>query len=355
MAIKKTDKTIHIAVDPRIELLAVVQFLSGYDKRYNLITRFDFSYKQDVREHFSEYKDHAAVTLFDKMSAQVFNFDAPPAAMLYLSDPPELAQVFPFTGYLNRRAGGNKRLTEFVELLRDFAVDTNFMTFYETHTDVFQQMVADTRAKMGSINYIRTLEGYYGMNQGRCAVLLAPLLMGGFGPRVEQLDGSFDIYNVMGPLNLKDDMPSFGSKTSFRYMVWHEFGHSFVNPTTSRFKKDINKYKALYDPIAADMQQQAYGNWENCVNEHLVRAVTTRLSYREIGMGAGIKALHQEKNRHFAYVELLCKRLEYYEEQRDIYPSFVDFYPELIKVFGTLSEKDLSDDFYCIPALKQTR
>ena len=80
MAIKKTDKTIHIAVDPRIELLAVVQFLSGYDKRYNLITRFDFSYKQDVREHFSEYKDHAAVTLFDKMSAQVFNFDAPPAA-----------------------------------------------------------------------------------------------------------------------------------------------------------------------------------------------------------------------------------------------------------------------------------
>ena len=80
--------SVKITFDSRIELLATVQFLSDYDKRFRLITRFDFPYKQHVRKHFSEYKNHPAVKFFDQMSADGFSFDAPPAAMLYLSDVP---------------------------------------------------------------------------------------------------------------------------------------------------------------------------------------------------------------------------------------------------------------------------
>ena len=44
-----------------------------------------------------------------------------------------------------------------------------------------------------------------------------------------------------------------------------------------------------------------------------------------------------------------CKKLDYYEIHQDKYPSFVDFYPEIISVFKDLSEKDLDEDFYVIP------
>ncbi|MEJ2702460.1 MAG: hypothetical protein P8Z79_08460, partial [Sedimentisphaerales bacterium] len=37
------------------------------------------------------------------------------------------------------------------------------------------------------------------------------------------------------------------------------------------------------------------------------------------------------------------------EKQRDRYPTFVDFYPELVSVFRGLSEKHLGQDFYAIP------
>nr|MBC8230115.1 DUF4932 domain-containing protein [bacterium] len=77
--------------------------------------------------------------------------------------------------------------------------------------------------------------------------------------------------------------------------------------------------------------------------------VTTRLAYREIGKEAGEEALQNEKIKSFVYVEALCKRLEQYENQRDKYPTFVDFYPELIKVFEEFSEKEFGDDFYSIP------
>jgi len=88
--------TVNITVDSRIELLAVVQFLSGYDERYRLITDFDFPYKQDVREYFSAYKNHSSVKFFDMMSAEGFSFDTPPTAMLYLSNPPKLSIEMPF-------------------------------------------------------------------------------------------------------------------------------------------------------------------------------------------------------------------------------------------------------------------
>jgi hypothetical protein len=97
------------------------------------------------------------------------------------------------------------------------------------------------------------------------------------------------------------------------------------------------------------MKKQAYGDWQTCVNEHIVRAVTTRLAYREIGREAGEQALQSEKRKGFFYVEALCRRLEQYENQRAKYHTFVDFYPELINVFKELSEKELGDDFYSIP------
>jgi hypothetical protein len=85
------------------------------------------------------------------------------------------------------------------------------------------------------------------------------------------------------------------------------------------------------------------------VNEHIVRAVTTRLVYREIGSEAGEQALRSEKERGFAYVQELCESLAGYEKQRDAYLTLVDFYPELIGVLRKLSENDLGRDFYAIP------
>ncbi|MHC4704234.1 MAG: DUF4932 domain-containing protein, partial [Planctomycetota bacterium] len=339
---------VNVTVDSRIELLAAVQLLSGYEKRYGLITSHDFPYKQDVSEYFSKYRNHPVVKLFDQMSAEGFSFDAPPAAMLYLSEPPELSVELPFTEYLNKRAGGAERLKKFVELLRDFAEETEFMVFFRAHNEAFQQMIAEARKKMEGIDYAQVLEDYYGMRQNSYNIVLAPLFAGGYGPKITHSDGRCNLYNITGPMGVKDGLPSFGSERNFRYIAWHEFSHSFVNPTTAKFSREIDKYRTLFEPMAGRMSQMAYGNWHTCVNEHIVRAVTARLARREIGSEAGEKALYREKSRGFAYVQALYESLAGYEQQRDTYPTLVDYYPELLRVFKELSEKDLGRNFYDI-------
>lgn len=132
----------NLIVDPRIELLAVIQMLSNYDQRFGLMTRHDTSYKHDVLEYFHVYKDHAVIHLFDRMSAAGFAFHVPPLAMLHLSPPPSLRVQEPFTDYLKAKAGGERQLKQFLEALRDFSRKTQFTVFFRAHQGLFTQMVA---------------------------------------------------------------------------------------------------------------------------------------------------------------------------------------------------------------------
>ncbi|HSG99352.1 MAG TPA: DUF4932 domain-containing protein, partial [candidate division Zixibacteria bacterium] len=63
-----------VEVDPRIELLAAVQAVSGYNERLGLLTQLECSYKTALYEHFTPFADHQAVAMFDSMSAQSFSF-----------------------------------------------------------------------------------------------------------------------------------------------------------------------------------------------------------------------------------------------------------------------------------------
>jgi len=346
---KAGDQSLNVVVDPRLELLSIVQLLSGYGEKYRLITSYDFPYKRDILEYFSPYKGHSAVKLFAEMSAAGFTFDAPPGAMLFLSDPPDLRLTMPFTEYLETRAGGSEKLERFVNALRDFAKDTQFMTFYSAHIGTYLQIVANEKKKLEGTDYIGDLEKYYGLKQHSYNIIFVPLFVGGFGPRVEQPDGTYDIYNITGPRGIKNGLPEFGSAEGLKHVLLHEFSHSFINPITESFEEQISKYSSLYEPVSSRMKDQAYGDWMTCVNEHIIRAVTARFASLEKGKEAGDQRILFEKRNGFFYVEPLCEQLKNYEAKRNIFPTIKDFYPEFIKVFKELSGKELGEDFFTVP------
>jgi hypothetical protein len=122
-------------------------------------------------------------------------------------------------------------------------------------------MVNATANNIKEYDLVKDLEDYYGMKQNSYNLILAPLFhSGGYGPRVKTDGGNYDIYGIIGPHDVKDGIPQY-NKEIIRYIAWHEFGHSFVNPATSRYIDEINKYSKLYDPISIKMASQAYAQW----------------------------------------------------------------------------------------------
>lgn len=327
---------INVIIDPRMELLAVVQALGTYDQQFDLITNMSFNYKDDIMKYFSNFSKHEAVKQFDTMSRSGFSFDAPPTAMLYLSNPLNLEVKKDFDEELKSRAT-KESLNKLAKELKNFAVDTKFQEFFNSHKDFYNSVVEKNAEVIGNSNYISYLEQYYGMKQNSYNIILAPMFhSGGFGPKIEAENGLYDVYSIQGPNSLKGNIPMFGDKEGFKYLALHEFSHSFVNSLTEENMEEVNKYKKLYEPIKEKMVNQAYTKWDISVNEHIVRAVVARITYINSGSEAYEKVIANEKNRGFLYIDELTKKLEDFEKNRDKYKSFKEFYPELIKAFDKI-------------------
>jgi hypothetical protein len=333
----------NVSVDPRIELLSVIQLLSGYVVGASLVNTDATTYRRDLDVYFAAHRGHLAVMIFAKIYPKGFRFDVPPKAMLYFSDPPELIERQPVPDDIMQKAGGEEQFSQFINALRDFARKTKFMKFYNAHRKNYQRMVEGMRERTKSIDLVGVLENYYGMKQHSYNVMLMPLTIElGYGVNVQRSDETLDIYQMIGRSTVKNGSPVFGEGGTFtlQNIVWHEFSHSFVNPLTTKHKAEVLKYASLYEPISQQMKAQAYPDWERAVNEHIIRALTSRFAAREINKEVGEKELQEDKKKGFIYIEPLIERLKEYENQRDKYRTFAEFYPHLIDVFRKIQESD---------------
>lgn len=320
--------SVRVAVDPRIELMGVIQYLSGYF----LVTDHDFAYKQQVQAYFSPYVDHRAVRMFKDMSEDGFSFDAVPNAFLTLSAPPELARRTGFSERATSAAGGAERLEAFVAAARDFARATDFMRFYETQRATYARVVRRARPEVERATGV--LVDYTGVEPRNSTVIIGMLLHdGGFGASVQFQRDSMEVYAVVGPHHAETGVPVFGPAERLMGEVWHEFGHSVINPLTREHWAAVERYEGLYDPIADQMRRWAYGSWEQAVNEHIIRAIETRLTGRIFGPEAGARERRMHVERGFRHLDALLERLDTYEASRNRFPTIAGFYRQFVEVF----------------------
>lgn len=332
-----------IAVDPRLELLTTVQLLAGYE----VLARGNFAYKREVQTHFAKYKGHSAVKCFAEMRAKGFAFAAPVETVLCLSNPPELMPQREYSDFVIGRAGGRENVERFVGELRRFAQDTRFMEFYAAHKKTYGAFTAAVREKFKGTDDVDLLEKYFGTKQASYTLLFGPLVHGGgFGIRFKNGDGLYDTYDVCGTARVSNGVPEVAPARELRYLTWHEFSHSFVTPPAETFAPyagliEVIKRKGyLYGQeegmkgVSADML------WAECVNEHIVRAVTVRLTLAQYGPEIRDTHMNAEVQSGFIFTPAIAKCLEKYEAQRDKYPAFSDFYDEIAKAFGEIAAQE---------------
>jgi len=337
---------ITVCVDARIELLSIIKILAGCHE--NGHKPYKTQYYKNAVEYFKNYKNHEAVKIFSLLYNSGFSYDAPATLMVALSQPPEIKLARAVDQETKERAISELVLNAFIEQMRDFSQKSDFMKFFNENKNYYERLAANYQSKTNIASLISNVENYYGVRQNSYNIVLAPILRrsGGYGARSKTEDGKLDTYNITGPESADTNEINFGDAEDIRYLVWHEFSHSFVNPITEKYNYEVNLYSGLFKPIEKAMEQNTYPSWETCVNEHLIRAITARLAAREISSKAYRESIINEKSRGFFYIEPLCEILEKYEKNREKYRNFEKFYSEIISLFKDLSTKDLGPDFY---------
>jgi hypothetical protein len=321
-------RTVSVVVSPKVELFAVLAGLSGAAPEYGAPPLGG-----QARAWFKDHRDYPAVLAMGRLAQNGFRFDAVAALGLYFSDPPNLEQILPLTDDLVGRSYGidrverESRLLELVELARRFAREADFGAYLQAKSQDYDALLQAVKGRLAP-GIPAALEDYFGASKdGYVAVVSGLVGKHAYGPRLTDGDWTCVIM-IMSPDATTD-------ASAVRTLLLHEWGHSFVKPALESSRELAERYAYLYPPVRTAMEQQNYGNWNGTLAEHVLRAVTARIIRLSDGTETAELMLQREEGRGFKYIRPLYKRLAVYEQNRDRYPTFADFVPELLKALGS--------------------
>lgn len=319
-----------IAVDPRLELLGVIQHLAWAPPGAPADP-----YLAQVEKRFAAFRDHPAVSLYARAVRQAP--DAYGILLLYYGPPPELRlqKHWIHLPYLDAEAAtglGQRFLWE----LRDFAAASDFMSFFREQRPLYRGLERRARKALGGLNPVAEIEDYLGLSlDARTHYYLSKIyrtsLHNSFilpypDPRsLARLDSPFDVYTLClaePSVATWPGMTVFGPTAP---VLWQELLYVFVDPAQYYFElANVEDPRKFYGPqLAACRTDDA-----NCVKGLVVAALVDRLSWRTR------RARALEGVARAELVAALSERLAIYESRGENAGNLWDFYPELLSVLA---------------------
>lgn len=327
-----TTNTIEIVTDPRIELIGIMRALS---REPEALARLDFDYARKVWAHFAAFQQHPALHRFAVADRALHGGDLPVWALLHHTPTPNLAPRAALPALLLEVAGGPSRIEDLIGAMREFSEATGFPQFHAACAQEHRKSIVAVERSLRSGPILGWLEAYHGDQLPRYRVVLAPLLHdANYGPRVVMSDGTVDPYVIVVRRRIRAGAATFGVFSDLRPLLWHEFGHSLVNPLVDASTDRLLPLAPMLVPESGRIKAGNYGvRAATYVSEYVIRAIGVRLTAAAAGHAAAARELQRQVKLGFPHLPGLCRELERFEADRTRYPAFADFFPEVLTYF----------------------
>ena len=316
------------SIDPRIELLSIAQYLSKYGDLFPLVTKHKSEYTTVIDEHFGKYNKHPFVEMNYIIGQKGFCFDAPIAGILETDLDINAEKLFwcgIVSDYVSERIDDNFSFKEYISLANDFIYETKFCSFYKSKQNQYTSINKNYEETFNNIKCDEQLYEYYKYKKGNAVLYLAPLLRGYFS--ITKKNVLVSVIGLDGQLT-----NTFLSIDLMNELLWHELSHSYINPLTKKHINDVMEKEKLFFKISEKMKEQYYGNWECCVNEHIIRAIVCKFMQKYYGKDKYLKCIEEEIKNGFIYLNDVLFVLNNYEKKNNI--SFNELYPDIIMKIG---------------------
>jgi hypothetical protein len=324
------------ASDPRIELLGVVQYLSG--ERPELPS--DDAYRKAVEGAFGRWRGHPAVALWREDSRRLGGMNGRGIDLLYCTDPPELARKpGPWQPpYLDDPAEA-ERFEALLAALRDFARKSGFSAFFSAHRADYERATARAAAEFGVAEPFAAVQKYVGLPLDADARwIVSPLFVPShrnayitpYPDPVTLPDPGAARFSVVTLVAYAPGRGPVGDVVTQRHRaaLWQEPLFVFVDPALRAF--DEARGGGLESYYGAEVAE-CRSSGADCAKNWLVAALSARLD--AAAFGAPTNLPDGRDPRRDAYMLALSERLIEYEKDRARWPTLWEFLPRLMAVF----------------------
>lgn len=355
-AFEKKSGRLTIEINKNAELLYTVLNLTDFSKTLRTGRSGPPPPHQAALRDFAAFKAHPAVAELDSGGRlnweKGFCYDMFPVFALHFSPVPEGRRLRDYSdAFLSRvlndppmtRAEKVKCLDAFWAKVMDFYRVSGFEADLAKRAGEFEAYVRQTRKAAPYFDAVGLLEDYHGVKEFSKYVLVpSPRSLpvpGNYGPSA---GGSIYAFLSIAPgidysrnffvklfmwLTGMSDYFGFESQQEIKFLVLHEFNHSFCNPVVDKHGAGVDKYSGL---LAGLEVEASYKDWRVVMYELLVRAVHARLANRAEGAGAAEKVLAGAERSGIVFVRDFYEGLGDYEGDRKKYKTLESFYPRLL-------------------------
>lgn len=327
-------KQFMIQVNPYLEFMNSILLTSRYNEitspviGYGLMTEERNEYTSAITNFLEEYRDDQVYKLIESMIPNGFTFSRPIELMLSLGPSKNFEMQFTPSNLCIKYCGGISRISELLNELKIFASRIEFFEFFKTIKMYYSPIISQVNHDIQKYPFISLLENEYGKTQGSYNYVLSALMKGNYG------------IHFINQKTLIANMFSVFSTDSFSLspgIIFHEYSHPFINPLTDKYLEVAEQYEEAYEllkPYKLPKYQSGYGDWEECINEHFVRAMSIHLLKKCHLNDMATQFLNNDLSCGYKFIPLILDRYEFYDKHRKIYTDFEKYYPELLRVFA---------------------
>ena len=267
-------------------------------------------YQKDCNQWFAALKGHPAVVwLHNQLPVYCIGYEAIPWLGAHLRCTENGLELIPNANKQYKR-WPRKAIKEFMPLLTDFYLKSNFSEFYRQHQQMYRRAVDAARVTMADYVDLDWFSSFFqkeatedfgiiiGLNNGAGSFSIERTIP---GKRPEKIA-------VMLYGEDEDGTPWYFRDSEIDKILVHEFCHSFIMP--DKKYKDIGS--RLLKEHRKKLNSVGYGIWENVIEETLVRASVIRYL---IDHGYSEESIREEINNQHEYYGFtwLPKDIDWYK------------------------------------------
>ena len=231
-------------------------------------------YQKDCNQWFAALKGHPAVVwLHDQLPVYSIGYEAIPWFGAHLRCKGNGLELIPNANKQYKR-WPKKAVKEFLPLLTDFYLKSNFSEFYRQHQQMYRIAVDAARVTMADYVDLDWFGNFFKKEATADFGIIVGLNNGGGSFSIERtIPGKRpEKIAVMLYGEKEDGTPWYFRDSEIDKILVHEFCHSFISPD-KKYKKIATR---LLDENRKKLNSVGYGIWENVIEETLVRASVIR-------------------------------------------------------------------------------
>lgn len=227
---------------------------------------------------------------------------------------------------------------DLVKLVHGFAVESDFMKFYQANTGFYKAMktVLSSNYSFGS-KIIPFFNENFDSKINRFNVYFSPIYGGWqYGPSAK-IENYFEAFYFGGIMHTSREF--YYPNVNLLFLLITEFDHSTVNAISDKYAEDFHRLKDKLT-ILNKQGDASYGSFYETINEYITWAFALQFFYeqtpREYSELEKFVVTDMQEGRQFVKFADFMELYKTYINNRKKYPKLKDFYPEIIKWVDTI-------------------